>query len=285
LLGGKLKIDFTDWHRTQGEPTTYGGTAFRSRTEARWAVFFDALGIEYEYETPAQLSGEDPDSYTGATEYTAHPDFWLPRICMWAEVKSDRFDEEEVNRARILATQTFRACILLAGEPSCKQYRVVVSDYLDADRIGAFTFAEGFGVDEAKVREAVRVARSTAFGTRKRRSSKATGVRQGLHVTENTAARDHALARSEPGVEVLPEAGPTEMFYSSLSPYAHWIEKADRDLQCTQCGQEITSGAAHHRLPYGTKLCDECFSSTVRHDWSTVRKSQKRGPLGGGRSG
>ena len=30
--------------------TRYGGYKFRSRLEARWAVFFDALKIEYEYE-------------------------------------------------------------------------------------------------------------------------------------------------------------------------------------------------------------------------------------------
>lgn len=30
--------------------TIYNGYRFRSRLEARWAVFFDALGVEYEYE-------------------------------------------------------------------------------------------------------------------------------------------------------------------------------------------------------------------------------------------
>jgi hypothetical protein len=30
--------------------TVYNGYRFRSRLEARWAVFFDALGVEYEYE-------------------------------------------------------------------------------------------------------------------------------------------------------------------------------------------------------------------------------------------
>lgn len=31
-------------------PVTYKGIRFRSRLEARWAVFFDVLGIKYEYE-------------------------------------------------------------------------------------------------------------------------------------------------------------------------------------------------------------------------------------------
>ena len=30
--------------------TKYGGCYFRSRLEARWAVFFDHLGIEWLYE-------------------------------------------------------------------------------------------------------------------------------------------------------------------------------------------------------------------------------------------
>lgn len=30
--------------------TYYNGYRFRSRLEARWAVFFDAAGIKYEYE-------------------------------------------------------------------------------------------------------------------------------------------------------------------------------------------------------------------------------------------
>jgi hypothetical protein len=30
--------------------TRYNGYRFRSRLEARWAVFFDTLGIEYQYE-------------------------------------------------------------------------------------------------------------------------------------------------------------------------------------------------------------------------------------------
>ena len=30
--------------------TVYNGYRFRSRLEARWAVFFDTLGVKYEYE-------------------------------------------------------------------------------------------------------------------------------------------------------------------------------------------------------------------------------------------
>ena len=31
-------------------PTFYNGIEFRSRLEARWAIFFDKMNIRYEYE-------------------------------------------------------------------------------------------------------------------------------------------------------------------------------------------------------------------------------------------
>ena len=40
--------------------TKYRGTNFRSRLEARWAAFFDALGWPYDYE-PLDLNGYIPD--------------------------------------------------------------------------------------------------------------------------------------------------------------------------------------------------------------------------------
>lgn len=41
-------------------PTKYGGTLFRSRLEARWAAFFDLIGIRWIYE-PFELDGWTPD--------------------------------------------------------------------------------------------------------------------------------------------------------------------------------------------------------------------------------
>lgn len=62
--------------------TKYRGIVFRSRLEARWAVFFDQLGIEWQYEP--QGFEKDGDRYL--------PDFRLS--CkggdVWAEVKGDR---------------------------------------------------------------------------------------------------------------------------------------------------------------------------------------------------
>lgn len=41
-------------------PTEYAGVKFRSRTEARWAAFFDLVGLKWDYE-PLDLEGWAPD--------------------------------------------------------------------------------------------------------------------------------------------------------------------------------------------------------------------------------
>lgn len=58
--------------------TYYKGYRFRSRLEARWAVFFDYMGIPYEYE-PEGLILPDGTYYL--------PDFYLPDSNQFFEVK------------------------------------------------------------------------------------------------------------------------------------------------------------------------------------------------------
>lgn len=58
--------------------TKYKGYRFRSRLEARWAVFFDALGVKWEYEKEGYDLGE-------AGWYL--PDFWLPEQQVIVEIK------------------------------------------------------------------------------------------------------------------------------------------------------------------------------------------------------
>lgn len=60
-------------------PTNYAGCRFRSRLEARWAVFFDALGIDWQYEPQGFMVDTRP--------YL--PDFYLPASQTWVEVKGD----------------------------------------------------------------------------------------------------------------------------------------------------------------------------------------------------
>ena len=60
--------------------TIYNGYKFRSRLEARWAVFFDAMGIKYEYE-PEGIEVND-------CKYL--PDFYFPELELFGEVKGNR---------------------------------------------------------------------------------------------------------------------------------------------------------------------------------------------------
>jgi hypothetical protein len=87
-------------------PTCYDGYQFRSRLEARWAVFFHTLKIDdYRYE---------PEGYDlGGTWY--QPDFWLPEQDCWIEVKPDTPTEVECEKARLLALHSGKEVYILAG--------------------------------------------------------------------------------------------------------------------------------------------------------------------------
>jgi hypothetical protein len=66
--------------------TSYAGCRFRSRLEARWAVFFDRLAIRWQYEPQGYVIGPDYDR----RPYL--PDFWLPVEKLWVEVKGAESD-------------------------------------------------------------------------------------------------------------------------------------------------------------------------------------------------
>lgn len=62
--------------------THYAGHRFRSRLEARWAVFFDTLGLKWQYE---------PQGYTvGKAKRPYLPDFYLPQLESVVEVKGEQ---------------------------------------------------------------------------------------------------------------------------------------------------------------------------------------------------
>ena len=61
--------------------TSYAGHRFRSRLEARWAVAFDRMGVEWVYEP----QGYEIDVAGKKCPYL--PDFWLPETRIWCEVK------------------------------------------------------------------------------------------------------------------------------------------------------------------------------------------------------
>lgn len=69
--------------------TSYKGYNFRSRLEARWAVFFDTMGIKWEYEAQGFECSHRLTDWLGSDGKTFSylPDFWLPELEVFAEVK------------------------------------------------------------------------------------------------------------------------------------------------------------------------------------------------------
>lgn len=65
--------------RVQSIETVYGGTTYRSRTEARWALLFDLAKIDFQYE---------PEGYQLHSGWYV-PDFWLHSWECFFEVKPD----------------------------------------------------------------------------------------------------------------------------------------------------------------------------------------------------
>ena len=107
--------------RIPSKSTKYNGYNFRSRLEARWAVFFDALGIKYHYEYRDFL-------LPSGKRYL--PDFFLPNFyplsdCIegtrgiYAEIKHV-FDEKSKDKCRQLCEMTHTDCLMLESVPDFK---------------------------------------------------------------------------------------------------------------------------------------------------------------------
>lgn len=92
--------------------TEYNGYRFRSRLEARWAVFFDAARIAYEYE---------PEGFEliDGTKYL--PDFYLPGFELYVEIKPtgvrDKIKEWE-DKCRNFRSSTGKAILIKYGDPA-----------------------------------------------------------------------------------------------------------------------------------------------------------------------
>lgn len=86
--------------------TEYRGRFFRSRLEARWAVFFDTLEVAWVYEREAYALG-DGLAYL--------PDFWLPELDCWVEIKGEDATQEAHEKARALATATRKRVYIFSG--------------------------------------------------------------------------------------------------------------------------------------------------------------------------
>lgn len=88
--------------------TRYRGYAFRSRLEARWAVFFDHLKIKWEYE---------PEGFELGNGLRYLPDFWLPDLGLWVEIKPGEPDDMAKEKAWRLCAHTDAPLFMSNGMP------------------------------------------------------------------------------------------------------------------------------------------------------------------------
>jgi hypothetical protein len=101
--------------------TRYAGHRFRSRLEARWAVFFDELRIAWQYELQGfELS--DGSLYL--------PDFFLPGFDdrergLWVEVKPEAGD---FSKAKRFSKDIGTNLLMAAGIPSTGTFYVAVGN-------------------------------------------------------------------------------------------------------------------------------------------------------------
>lgn len=114
--------------------TRFAGCLFRSRIEARWAVWFNALGITWEYEK---------EGYHLSTDDYYLPDFWLPQFDAWFEVKGQPMNEDEQRKARYLASE-HKPVITAAGAIGSEIITVFAQDSSDSG--GGWYQGEGFWV-------------------------------------------------------------------------------------------------------------------------------------------
>jgi hypothetical protein len=114
----------------QGGPrpieTQYKGYRFRSRLEARWAVFFDAIFAKWEYEKEG--------FNLGGRRYL--PDFWLPYGCatppswgFWVEIKPTPLTAEESSVFAELVRTTGNRGFAICGNPWPGEHSVSVFDH------------------------------------------------------------------------------------------------------------------------------------------------------------
>ena len=94
--------------------TRYDGISFKSRLKARWAVFFDTLGITNHYELE---KFQTPDGQFC-------PDFWLPNEKCWIQVSPEEYPKT-VSSCKFLAENTNAEVLYIVGNPYQGEYRII----------------------------------------------------------------------------------------------------------------------------------------------------------------
>jgi hypothetical protein len=105
---------------THAIQTHYAGCRFRSRLEARWAVYFDSLGWSWQYEPEGfHLPGGDylPDFHVEHRGFCPCDSAFCTRLRReWYEIKGSTPTPHELQLVRELAVATGQQVVLLTGD-------------------------------------------------------------------------------------------------------------------------------------------------------------------------
>jgi hypothetical protein len=112
--------------------THYKGYRFRSRLEARWAVFFDAMGIDWQYE---------PEGFELGDGVRYLPDFKIENG-LYVEIKPDALNDEE--QLKIDKFSDTYPIVVAIGLPEPRGYKVYEPDGFYGWGVGTtFAFHHG----------------------------------------------------------------------------------------------------------------------------------------------
>lgn len=112
--------------------TVLHGVRFRSRLEAKWALWCREMGIATEYEPEAVHTKRG----------RRWCDFWLRDLGLWAEIKPTA-TPPDAEMALCLAEQTGSGLLWVAGEPWPNRYEISLFGHADRAPITGLRWAIG----------------------------------------------------------------------------------------------------------------------------------------------
>lgn len=175
--------------RVRSVPVRYANVTFRSKLEARWALFFDLLGVPWEYEPQGfvievrKLSVIGNGSYVRGSfaylpdfriTYDGEGDYW------WLEVKGRPPTKHELYKCDMLAKGLKQAVILVSGGFSHTPKSFIYTTCTDQPTDIVWRWLNGFRrtvtADEvAGITRAYRQVSGTHFERTKRRPRRRKG--------------------------------------------------------------------------------------------------------------
>ena len=146
--------------------TRHNGNYYRSRLEARWAVYFETLKIKFDYEF---------EGFT-TSNHNYLPDFYFPKFGFYGEVKREGFGDEDVERWTEFARESKCPLVVFEGTPHANPCRafgmhidmpllVIPFAHLFVKKMGVYYHAGGHESFNKypPFREAIRMAREKRF--------------------------------------------------------------------------------------------------------------------------